>query len=430
MQRRLCTLILFLVLLPAAAPAREVLLLTFDGPISPVAAEFFLAGIDAAQQRQAELLIIQLDTPGGLDTSMRSIIKRMSSSTVPIAVYVAPAGARAASAGTFLTIAAHLAVMAPGTNIGAATPVTLTGGMDETMAAKVTNDAAAYIRSLAEQRKRNAHWAELAVRKGVSISAEEAKRLAVIDLVADDVPTLLTALDGRRVHLEGGPSGSREVSLSTRDATLQTFEMSWRLRVLNILANPNLAYLLLLLGFYGLIFELSSPGSIGPGILGGISLILGFYALQVLPVNYAGLLLILLALALFLLELVVPSFGMLTMGGIVSMFLGSLLLFDRSVPFLRISLAVIIPAIAATAAFCVLLLGAVIRTHRKPPSTGLQALVNQVGTSRSPFPGTGTVLVHGELWRAMSQDTIAPGDLVRIVSVQGLTLTVEREKEM
>ncbi|MBI3081266.1 MAG: nodulation protein NfeD, partial [candidate division NC10 bacterium] len=311
---------------------RPVHVVRLEGVIAPSAVQFITTSLQQAQRDRAVALVIELDTPGGLDVSMRAIIKEMMASEVPLVVYVSPSGARAASAGAFLTLAAHVAAMAPGTNIGAAHPVSMGGEMDKEMARKVTNDAAAYIRSIAEKRGRNVKWAEDAVRKSVSATEKEALRLGVIDLVSERLEDLLTKIDGRRVDTPSGP-----VTLRTKGAPLVRFEPSFRDRVLRVISDPTIAYILLLLGLAGLYFEFSTPGAILPGILGGIFLILAFYAFQTLPINYAGLLLILLAVVLFIAEAMVVSHGILTMGGVVSMLLGSIMLIDSPAPYLRIS---------------------------------------------------------------------------------------------
>lgn len=302
---------------------RPVHVVRLEGVIAPSAVQFITTSLQQAQRDRAVALVIELDTPGGLDVSMRAIIKEIMASEVPIVVYVSPSGARAASAGAFLTLAAHVAAMAPGTNIGAAHPVSMGGEMDKEMARKVTNDAAAYIRSIAEKRGRNVKWAEDAVRKSVSATEKEALRLGVIDLVSERLDDLLAKLDGRRVEVPSGP-----VTLRTKGAPLVRIEPSFRDRVLRVISDPTIAYILLLLGLAGLYFEFSTPGAILPGILGGIFLILAFYAFQTLPINYAGLLLILLAVVLFIAEAMVVSHGILTMGGVVSMLLGSIMLID------------------------------------------------------------------------------------------------------
>jgi len=308
--------------------AGQVMVITVQGVINPVSSEYIKKSIEEANEQGMEALVIELDTPGGLDTSMRSIIKVINVSEVPVVVYVAPSGARAASAGVFITMAAHIAAMAPGTNIGAAHPVGIGGKMDKTMVEKVTNDAVAYIKSIAERRGRNVKWAEDAVRNSVSITAREALKLGVIDLVSKDIGDLLDRIDGMKVKTPAG-----EKVLHTRGASVVRKQMGLRLKILALISNPNIAYILMLLGFYGLFFEFTNPGSIFPGVVGGICLILAFYAFQTLPVNYAGLLLIVLAVILFVLEIKITSGGVLTIGGIISMIIGSIMLFESPDPF-------------------------------------------------------------------------------------------------
>jgi len=306
----------------------EIIVITVEGIVNPVMSEFITKSIDEAEKEKASVLVIELDTPGGLDTSMRSIVKRIIASDVPVVVYVSPSGARAASAGVFITLAAHVAAMAPGTNIGAAHPVGVGGKMDKTMEEKAVNDAAAYIKSLAEKRGRNAEWAEKAVRESVSVTEQEALKLNVIDVVAPDIKSLIDTIDQREVQ---GTAGKQIVQ--TKGIKIRYKEMGLRHKILDIISDPNIAYLLMLLGFYGLFFELTNPGVVLPGVLGAFSLILALYSFQTLPVNYAGLLLIILAIVLFILEIKITSFGMLTVGGIISMTIGSIMLFDSPLPF-------------------------------------------------------------------------------------------------
>ncbi len=417
----------FLALATAAAQApetsRPVHVVRLEGVISASAPQLITTSLERAQKERAVALVIELDTPGGLDVSMRAIIKQMMASEVPIVVYVSPSGARAASAGAFLTLAAHVAAMAPGTNIGAAHPVAMGGEMDKEMARKVTNDAAAYIRSLAEKRGRNVKWAEDAVRKSVSATEKEALRLGVIDLVSERLEDLLTKIDGRKVEV---PSGS--VILRTKAAPLVRIEPSLRDRVLQVISDPTIAYILLLLGLAGLYFEFSTPGAILPGVLGGICLILAFYAFQTLPINYAGLLLILLGIVLFIAETLVISHGILTLGGIVSMVLGSIMLIDTPVPYMRISLSAIFGATAATAAFFVLLVGAAVRAQRGRPQTGKEGLLGTVGVARTRLSPGGLVFVQGAIWSAEASEAVEVGEAVQVVAIDGLKLTVEKAK--
>ena len=405
----------------AATPTpRPVALLPYSGVINPVASEYVDKGLEKARALGAQALVLQLDTPGGLDKSMRLIIKSMLASPIPVVVYVAPAGSRAASAGVFITMAAHVAAMAPGTNIGAAHPVALGGGkMDKTMIEKVENDAAAYIRSLAERWGRNADWAEEAVRKSVSIQASEAVEKGVVDLLAPSLEELLAKIDGRAIQ-----AGGRTVTLATAGAPVVTVSMTLKQRILSFLSHPNVAYLLMLLGFYGIFFELSSPGALFPGIIGGIAIILAAYALQLLPVNWAGLALMALALVLFLLEIKVPSHGALTIGGVVALTLGSLMLFDSPDPLLRVSLKVIIPAVVVTSGFFIFLVGKTAQAHRARVTTGREGLVGAEGIVRKWADGQGTILLRGELWKAESQSALVSGQEVTVTETEGLTLTV------
>lgn len=404
--------------------ARPVLAIKLEGVIAPSAADYIIRAIKQADREVAQALVIELDTPGGLDLSMRSIIKEMLAAERPIVVYVSPSGARAASAGAFITLAAHVAAMAPGTNIGAAHPVNLGGPMDKEMSKKVTNDAAAYIRTIAEQRGRNAQWAEDAVRKSVSATEKEALQLKIIDLVADKMDDLLVALDGREVTTAHG-----KVMLHTKGVEVTRIEMGLRDKILKVISDPTIAYILLMLGLAGLYFELSTPGAILPGVLGGIFLILAFYAFQTLPINYAGLLLILLAIILFIAEVKVTSYGMLTVGGIVAMILGSFMLIRSPEPFLRISLSAILFTTAVTAAFFGFIVTMALRAQRQKTTTGVEGLIGQIGTVRTPLKPEGSVLVGGELWSAQCEEGAEPGDKVRVRAVKGLMLFVSQENE-
>lgn len=423
----LILLSLFFLQIPSFSEDRHAIVLKVDGVINPVSAEYIINGIKEASVSNAEVLIIQLDTPGGLDTSMRLIIKEMMASSIPIVVYVSPSGSRAASAGAFITIAAHIAAMTPGTNIGAAHPVNMGGKMDREMSKKVENDAAAYIISLAKKRGRNEVWAEKAVRKSVSISEDEAKKENVIDLVAENIDLLLKEINGRKVEVV---SGSK--TINTEGIKLKHIEMTLRQRILDALSNPNIAYMLMLLGFYGLFFELSNPGAILPGIVGAISLILAFYSLQALPVNYAGLLLIFLGIILFILEIKVTSYGALTLGGIISLVLGSIMLIESPAPYMKISMYLILPAATATAAFFLFLVGAGIKAQRKKPTTGKEGLIGETGIAQSDIMGStslmgeGKVFVHGELWDAQSSEEIKNGTEVIVTGVEGLKLQVRK----
>lgn len=407
---------------PAESGARAVVM-TIEGPISPVTSEYTLKGINEAVESGASLILIELDTPGGLMDSMRDIIKGMIGSPVPVVVYVSPGGARAASAGAFITIAAHVAAMAPESNIGAAHPVNAGGGqMDETMAGKVTNDAAAYIRSLAEMRGRNIEWAEAAVRNSVSATADEALKLNVIDIVSPDLPSLLKALDGREVKTVKG-----DIKLSTEDIEITRLSESFRHQVLKVITNPNVAYILMILGIYGLFFEMTNPGAIFPGVVGGVCIILAFYSFQTLPVNYAGLLLILLAAVLFILETQIASHGALAMGGVAAMFFGSLMLFDKTVggQFISISISLIIMTTLITAAFFIISVRYIVKAHKRKPITGQEGLIGEEGVAVTDIDDNGgQVFVHGEHWNAYSDTPIARDSKVVIESVSGLKIKV------
>jgi len=400
-----------------------------NGPINPLIAEYLMDGIEAAQDDQAAALVIELDTPGGLMESTRLITKAILASEVPVIMYVSPQGARAASAGVFITYACHVAAMAPSTNIGAAHPVGIGGGADtsSTMMEKVTNDAVAQIKTVAEKRGRNVEWAENAVRKSVSITEKEALNLRVIDLITPTLDSLLIAINGREVEVV-----NRKIKLATAGAKLIRQEMNWRHKLLDKISDPNIAYIFMLLGIYGLFFEFSNPGAILPGVLGGIFLILAFYSLQTLPVNWAGLALILFALVLFILEVKVTSFGILSIGGVIAMFLGSIMLFSKPVnafdPVIKVSLRIIIIATLATAAFFVFALSMAFKAHRRQVITGKEGMIGEVGaafTNINPATG-GKVQVHGEIWQAKSGDTIRKGEQVKVVALNGMEIKVEK----
>jgi membrane-bound serine protease (ClpP class) len=412
MARRLLVLALFWSACVSAAP---VLLVPLDGAVGPASAHFVKRGIERAKKEGAELVILQMDTPGGLDTSMREVIKAILASPVRVAVFVAPSGARAASAGTFILYAAHVAAMAPGTNLGAASPVSIGGAVpqkdgkkeEDTMTRKVTNDAVAYIRGLAELRGRNADWAEKAVREGVSLPAQEALKLKVIDHVAEDVPGLLKAL---------GKAG----------AEVAAVEIDWRTRVLAVITNPTVAYLLILLGIYALIFEFMNPGLVLPGVVGAISLLLALYALHLLPVNYAGLALMLLGVAFMVAEAFLPSFGALGVGGIVAFVLGSLLLIeDTDLPGFEIPWALIAGVTAASAGFLIVVLGMLARSRRRPVVSGREEMIGASGVALGDFEAEGWARVHGEQWKVRSNRPVRRGQALRVTGMHGLVLSVE-----
>jgi membrane-bound serine protease (ClpP class) len=395
-----------------------------DGIINPATAKFIIDSIDEATQQGAQCLIIQLDTPGGLMESMRIIVKKELASTIPIVVYVAPGGARAASAGVFVTMAANIAVMAPGTHIGAAHPVTLGGGEakeSKTMTEKIVNDTVAFIKNIAKSRGRKADWGEKAVVKSVSITDEEAVKLNVVDFIAPDIPTLLAKIDGRVVKLDGVTR-----TLHTKGVQPKPIQMSWRDKLLDIISNPTIAYILLMLGIYGIFFELSSPGAILPGVVGGIFLILAFYALHMLPVNYAGLALILFAIILFIAEIKVVSHGLLAVGGVISLFLGSMMLFQSPVEYMRVSLSVIIPAVLVSAAFFIFAVSRAVNARLKKPTTGMEGLMGEVGIASTPIAPEGKVAIHGEFWNATSDGSVEKGEKVQVIGVKNLKLNVKR----
>ena len=420
MTRLLAVAVLALALpATALAAAGPVSTITVDGVISPVTVRLVETALAKAQAEGAQALVIQLDTPGGLERSMRVICQRLLNAEIPVIVYVGPTGARAASAGVFITMAAHVAAMAPATNIGAAHPVALGGGVDKESMRKIENDAAAFARSIAVERGRNADWAEKAVRQSVSVTEREAERLKVIDLVADSIPDLLAKIDGRTVKTVKGP-----VALATKGAVVKAIEIGFRDRFLNVITDPNVAYILMMLGMLGLFFELSNPGAILPGVIGGISLILAFFAFQSLPINFAGLLLILFAIVLFIAEIKVVSHGVLAIGGMVSMALGSLMLFDAPEAGFRVSWWVIIPTVVLTGGLFLSAVALGVRAFARRPLLGVSGLIGQVGVARGGLAPAGQVAVQGELWNAVADVPVDDGAPVRVVEVNGLTLKV------
>ena len=413
-----------LLLLPAgvSAAGSEIDVLRVDGTINPVLAGYIERGIGLAEEHGATC-VIQLDTPGGLDTSMRDIIKSILEADVPVVVYVPPGG-RAASAGAFITIAAHVAAMSPGTEIGAAHPVAIgEDGMDETMEAKVVNDAVAYIRSIAEMRGRNADWAEAAVRESRSSPASEALELGVIDIVAQNLEDLIAQLDGWQVTLLGG----EVVTINTDDASINYTDMGAMERFLFVISDPNIAYILLSLGMMGLFFELASPGAILPGVVGAICLFLAFYSLGMLPVNYAGVLLIVLAFGLFIAEIFVASQGLLALGGVASLAIGSMILMGS--PMFRIHPGLIAGVVIVVVAFFAFVVRAVVLSHRAQQPTGRESMVGMVAVARTPLDPKGTVFVHGERWEAtVDEGRVEPGEEVVITEVDGLRLKVKKKE--
>jgi membrane-bound serine protease (ClpP class) len=430
----------------ASEPQPEAVLIPVTGPIGPGTSDFFVRQLEAAEESAAHLVVLRIDTPGGLETAMRDMIQAILGSEVPVIAYVAPSGARAASAGTYLMYASHVAAMAPATNLGAATPVQIGGvppGDDSrpagpkdpeaqddasessptpgsAMERKAVNDSVAYIRGLAELRGRNVDWAERAVREGVSLPADEALEAKVIDLVANDLPELLRALDGRVVKLQ-----VREVTLQTSGLVLREVQPDWRTKLLQLITNPNVAYLLMLIGIYGLLLEGYNPGSVLPGVVGAISLVLALFAFQVLSVNYAGLALIALGVLLIVAESFVPSFGTLGLGGIVAFVIGSIMLLDNEAPGFGVAWQLIA---GMGFAGSLLLLGIVsfaVRSRKRAVVSGREGLLRETAEAVEAFERQGLVRVHGELWNAVTQTPVRAGQRLRIVSVDGLTLQVE-----
>jgi membrane-bound serine protease (ClpP class) len=395
--------------------------ITVSATITPPVAEYIVQNIDASAKGGSDGLVILLDTPGGLDLAMRDIAKGILNSSIPVVVYVYPSGARAASAGVIITIAAHIAAMTPGTNIGAAHPVGIgVGGTDKIMMKKVENDAVAYVRGIADKRGRNADWVEKAVRKSESITAEEALKLKVIDVVAADLKSLLEQIDGKEVTLSTGKK-----VIKTKDVILNEKKMGTRQRILAAISDPNIAYILFLVGLAGLYFEFAHPGVILPGVVGGISLILAFFALQTLPVNYAGVLLILFGIILFIAEIKVISHGLLTVGGIISLVLGSLLLFESPDPALRVSWSVMIPTLTVISLFFAGIIALVMKAQMRTRRTGKEGMVGEEGTAVTDIHETGKVFIKGEYWDALSDAHVEKGRKVRIVKVEGLKIKVE-----
>ncbi len=416
---------LFLAIATGVAYSGTVHVITLDAAINPATADYIHQNIQKASEAGAECLVIRLNTPGGLLKSTRVIVTDLLTAPLPVAVYVSPAGAQSASAGAFITLAAHIAAMAPGTNIGAAHPVNVQGGeTDSIMNAKATNDAAAFIRTISEKRKRNVRWAEEAVRRSVSITETEALKDSVIDIIAKDVPDLLRQIDGRTVTLDGSTR-----TLHTRDARIVEIEMGWRHEILQLLSDPNIAYIFFMLGLYGLLFELYNPGTIFPGVVGVICLIIAFYSLHTLPVNYAGLALIVVGIILFILEIKITSYGLLTLGGIVAVLLGSIMLIDSesSLEFISLSWSVIIPTVLFTAVFFIFAIGMGIRAQRRQPTTGIEGIVGEEGEALTDLSPDGRVHVHGEIWNATSADGfIERGTRIRVHQTRDLRITVKK----
>jgi membrane-bound serine protease (ClpP class) len=428
---------------PAPAP---VALLTINGAIGPAVADYVHRGIEIAEKDGAQLVVLKMDTPGGLDVSMRAIIKDILASPVPVAALVAPGGARAASAGTYILYAAHVAAMAPATNLGAATPVAIgatgasgaedkpdeksgkapdgKGGGASTMARKQVNDASAYIRGLAQMRGRNAEWAERAVREAVSLSATEALKQKVVDLVVEDVPDLLRRLDGRKLK-----AGDRERVLQTAGAAVIALEPDWRTRFLSVITDPSVAYVLILAGLYALVFEFSNPGLVFPGVVGAICLLIAAYAFHMLPVNYAGLALMLLGIAFMAGELFFPAYGSLGVGGVIAFVIGSVILIDTDVPGFGVPFALVLGVAAASAAFFLFVIGMVLKARRRPVVSGREEMIGKVGEVIEDCDREGWARVHGETWRIRGSTPLRAGQRVRVASLDGLSLEVVPETQ-
>lgn len=415
-------IIFFAIIFSLNSYANVVHKITIDGAINPVVTEFIIQSIEKAEDANAELLIIEMDTPGGLMASMHLIVKSILASEVPVAVYVAPSGSRAGSAGVFITMAAHIAAMAPSTNIGSAHPVNLGGGQDtsQVMAEKIINDAVASIRTVAEKRGRNADWAEKAIRESANITETEALKQNVIDYIVPLADSLLSEVDGKEIDLVNGKK-----TLETKGARIEEQRMSWRQKGLNVLSDPNIAYLLFLLGMAGIFFEIYNPGVVVPGVVGGIAMILALYALHTLPVNYAGLILIILAVVMFLLEIKVQSYGVLSIGGVISFVIGSIMLIDSPLPFLQISWQLITGAAVATTAFFVLAVGLTYRAQRRQITTGKEGLVGERGKALENLNLEGSIEVHGEIWNAIADKKIKKGQKIEIIEVDSKHLIVK-----
>lgn len=465
----LCVMILVLavsLLVSAEQGKRIAVVLNVSDAIGPATSDYIHRGLGKAADEGALVVILRLDTPGGLDTAMRDINRAIIASPVPVIVHVSPSGARAASAGTYMLYASHIAAMSPATSLGAATPVQMGGIPDlkppvlpkqdkkddeskddkviddgeedkdeesakekpgpitgDAMTKKIVNDAIAYIRSMAEMRGRNADWAEQAVREGVSLSSEQALQENVIDIIATDTNDLLTKVDGWQVNING-----RDVVLETSDLVIETIEPDWRNELLSVITNPNVAYILMLLGIYGLFFELTNPGFVLPGVIGGICLLLALYALQLLPVNYAGLALMILGVIFMVAELFAPSFGALGIGGIIAFVAGSVILFDTEGSEIHIAISIIVAVTIISAVFFLIVLRMVFEAHRKPVVSGVDELLGSIGEVLDDLEETGRIHIHGETWQVKSKSPLKRGDQVRVTAIDGLILNVEPVK--
>ena len=420
-------LFLFIILVHPLDAQNKIYRIAVDGVINPASAEFIEKAIVKANDEKAACLIIEMDTPGGLMKSMNLIVKNILASEVPVVLYVSPGGSHCASAGVFIMMAAHVAVMAPGTNIGAAHPVNLgegkTDSSSQVMMEKVTNDAVSYIRSIAEKNKRNADWAEEAVRKSVSITETEALKKNVINLISKSFDSLLVQIDSMSVETVIGKK-----TIITKNAQVEKIERGWRFDLLDILTDPNIAYILMMLGMYGLFFEFYNPGSVFPGVVGGICIILAFYSFQTLPINYAGLALILFGLILFLLEIKITSYGALSIGVVISLLLGSMMLIDSPDDMVRISWGVIVPVVVVTMLFFLFIVGFGIKAQTRRVTTGIEGMIGETGVVMDAIPadGTGKVRVHGEIWNAQSPQPLEKETRVKIIAVDNLTLKVDK----
>ena len=401
-----------------AIAGNDVIIMELDGSINPGSATYLVRGIEEAEETGAALIIIQMDTPGGLASSMRTMVKAIMNSMVPVVVYVAPTGSGAASAGVMVTVSAHIAVMAPGTNIGAAHPVTANGGeITKTMSEKVVNDMASYGRGIAQERRRNGEWVEKAIRESVSITSDEALKNNVIDLIARDIDELLQLIDNREVALALG-----KVTLNTKGLNKVYYKPGFRDRILRTISDPNIAYILMMIGLAGLYFELAHPGVIFPGVIGAISLILAFFSFQTLSVNYAGLILIILAIMLFIAEVKITSHGLLSLGGVIALTIGSIMLFED----VNVSLRLMAPTIILVAGFFIVVSSLAFRAYLRKPKGGMEGLIGEIGEVKGTIDPEGLIFVQGELWRAVSEEKIEPGEKVEVVSAKGLVLNVRR----